>query len=59
MVGITYCDYGQDVLICKPKEEMFKKAMSEAGVKDKSKCYFVDDSFGNHLISLETGTELQ
>ena len=25
---------------------MFKKAMSEASVTDKSKCYFVDDSYG-------------
>jgi pyrimidine and pyridine-specific 5'-nucleotidase len=45
-IGITYCDYGQEVLICKPKKEMFEKAMMEAGVTDKDKCYFVDDSFG-------------
>jgi pyrimidine and pyridine-specific 5'-nucleotidase len=45
-VGVTYCDYGQEVLICKPKSEMYEKAMSEAEVTDKAKCLFVDDSYG-------------
>src|SRR5437016_4252651 len=45
MVGVTYCDYGEEVLICKPKGEMFQKAMMEAGVRDKQRCLFVDDSF--------------
>ena len=45
-VGITYCDYGQEILICKPKAEMYEKAMMEAEVTDKGKCYFVDDSLG-------------
>lgn len=45
-VGVTYCDYGQEVLICKPKPEMYEKAMSEAEVTDKAKCLFVDDSYG-------------
>lgn len=43
-VGVTYCDYGQEVLVCKPKGGMFQKAMMEAGVKDKQRCIFVDDS---------------
>jgi hypothetical protein len=28
---------------------MFQKAMMEAGVRDKQKCLFVDDSYGNRL----------
>jgi HAD superfamily hydrolase (TIGR01509 family) len=45
-VGITYCDYGQEILVCKPKREMFEKAMIEADITDKQKCLFVDDSVG-------------
>lgn len=25
--GITYCDYGQESLICKPKTEMYQKGI--------------------------------
>ncbi|KAI9692733.1 MAG: hypothetical protein M1820_009405 [Bogoriella megaspora] len=42
--GITYCDYGAAQLLCKPYEDMFKKAQREAGVASPSDCYFVDDS---------------
>ncbi|KAF2225053.1 HAD-like domain-containing protein [Elsinoe ampelina] len=42
--GITYCDYAAQPLLCKPAEDMFKKAMKEAGAEDVSRCYFVDDS---------------
>jgi pyrimidine and pyridine-specific 5'-nucleotidase len=42
--GLTYCDYGGRPLICKPAEEMFSKAMREAGVSDINKCYFVGKS---------------
>ncbi|KXL47262.1 hypothetical protein M433DRAFT_65442 [Acidomyces richmondensis BFW] len=45
--GITYCDYGAAELICKPRPEMFAKAMREAGVADATQCYFVDDSASN------------
>lgn len=45
--GITYCDYTQMPMVCKPKKEMYDKAMREAGIQDKSKCYFVDDSYIN------------
>jgi pyrimidine and pyridine-specific 5'-nucleotidase len=50
-VGVTYCDYGEKVLICKPKMEMYQKAMQEAGIADVNKCYFVDDSFGKTFVS--------
>ncbi len=39
--GITYCDYGQEQIVCKPYPEMFDKAMAEAGIKDFNQCYFV------------------
>lgn len=46
--GITYCDYTEgENLTCKPYPEFFARAMSEAGVVDKDKCFFVDDSLTN------------
>jgi pyrimidine and pyridine-specific 5'-nucleotidase len=42
--GITYCDYAAPQLLCKPRPEMFAKAMKEAGVEKVEDCYFVDDS---------------
>lgn len=39
--GITYCDYGQNPIICKPRPEMYAKAMKEAGVKEIKDCCFV------------------
>ncbi|KAK9237509.1 HAD-like domain-containing protein [Lipomyces kononenkoae] len=45
--GVTYCDYNEPILICKPKPEMFERAMRDAGATSKDKCYFVDDSSTN------------
>ncbi|KAI8669652.1 hypothetical protein NCS57_00780900 [Fusarium keratoplasticum] len=45
--GLTYCDYGQVPLVCKPHEDMFRKAMKEAGVSEVENCYFIDDSYSN------------
>jgi pyrimidine and pyridine-specific 5'-nucleotidase len=45
--GITFCDYAQEILVCKPNEQMYAKAMREAGVEQNSRCYFVDDSYTN------------
>lgn len=39
--GITYCDYTQKTLVCKPQREMFDKAEAEAGVTSVRDCYFV------------------
>ena len=39
--GMTFCDYAQSTMICKPHLEMFTKAMREAGVKEFKDCYFV------------------
>ncbi|KAF7944636.1 uncharacterized protein EAE97_005269 [Botrytis byssoidea] len=52
--GMTYCDYAQEKMICKPYKESFEKAMSEAGVKEFKDCYFVDDS----LINCEAAYKL-
>ncbi|KAJ5647069.1 hypothetical protein N7490_003441 [Penicillium lividum] len=45
--GITYCDYGQLPLVCKPSQEMYAKAEKEAGAPSTESCYFVDDSYLN------------
>jgi pyrimidine and pyridine-specific 5'-nucleotidase len=45
--GITYCDYGQLPLVCKPSQEMYDKAEKEAGAPSREQCYFVDDSHLN------------
>jgi len=42
--GVTYCDYAAERLLCKPSEEMFAKAMNEAGISDVKDCYFVGQS---------------
>jgi len=39
--GITFCDYAQETMICKPHPKMFQKAMKEANVKEVKDCYFV------------------
>lgn len=39
--GITYCDYTQTQLLCKPHQAMFKKAETEAGVASVEDCFFV------------------
>jgi pyrimidine and pyridine-specific 5'-nucleotidase len=39
--GITYCDYSQPTLICKPNVEMWEKAEKEAGALSIRGCYFV------------------
>lgn len=39
--GLTFCDYSEVPLVCKPHEDMFKKAMKQAGVERVEDCYFV------------------
>ncbi|KAJ8655276.1 pyrimidine 5'-nucleotidase [Lichtheimia ornata] len=45
--GMTFADYRVPDFVCKPEIEAYKKAMEEAGVKDPSLCYLVDDSAAN------------
>ncbi|OJJ01646.1 hypothetical protein ASPVEDRAFT_41250 [Aspergillus versicolor CBS 583.65] len=42
--GITYCDYAQPPLICKPSQTMYDKAEKDAGASGNQEIYFVDDS---------------
>ncbi|CCX05303.1 pyrimidine 5'-nucleotidase [Pyronema domesticum] len=53
--GITFCDYEHSPLVCKPKKEAFERAMSDAGISDKSKCYFIDDSLLNCQAAVDFG----
>ncbi|QPC74690.1 hypothetical protein HYE68_005442 [Fusarium pseudograminearum] len=53
--GLTYCDYTQIPLVCKPQKDMFMKAMREAGVSETSKCYFIDDSHKNCVGAQKAG----
>lgn len=45
--GVTYCDYANPPLVCKPNQEMYEKAEKEAGAPSTEQCYFVDDSHLN------------
>ncbi|MCJ1240568.1 hypothetical protein MMC14_008572 [Varicellaria rhodocarpa] len=45
--GMTFCDYTQSNLVCKPHKEMFDKAELEAGAASVDDCFFVDDSYLN------------
>ena len=42
--GMTYCDYNEFPLICKPMEPSFEKAFKESGAVTKENLYFIDDS---------------
>jgi pyrimidine and pyridine-specific 5'-nucleotidase len=53
--GMTFCDYGQDTMICKPHTEMFEKGMKEANVKEMKDCYFVG-KYTLHEERLRTNT---
>lgn len=39
--GVTYCDYAQTPLVCKPSQAMYAKAEREAGASSPADCYFV------------------
>lgn len=53
--GITFCDYTERRLISKPMPAMFQKAEKEARVTDRTKVYFVDDSYLNCKSAYERG----
>ncbi|KAI1497712.1 pyrimidine 5'-nucleotidase [Biscogniauxia marginata] len=53
--GLTYCDYSELPIICKPHKDMFERAMREAGVDRAADCYFVDDSHGNCVGAQKIG----
>lgn len=39
--GITFCDYADEKIVCKPYLEMYEKAMRDAGVEEMKDCYFI------------------
>ncbi|KAA8644145.1 hypothetical protein EYZ11_001719 [Aspergillus tanneri] len=53
--GVTYCDYSQTPLVCKPSQTMYEKAEKEAKAPSKDKCYFVDDSHLNCKHAADRG----
>ena len=58
--GVTYCDYGQLPLICKPSQDMYKKAEIEAGVPSTTQCYLVGmpaESYTSLLSFLRVKTD--
>ncbi|KAI3324062.1 pyrimidine 5-nucleotidase [Xylariaceae sp. AK1471] len=53
--GLTFCDYSTVPFLCKPQEDMYAKAMMEAGVESFEDCYFVDDSYNNCAKAQQLG----
>ncbi|KAI0307280.1 pyrimidine 5-nucleotidase [Multifurca ochricompacta] len=45
--GVVFCDYLEEDFDCKPEPTFYLQAMQKAGVRDPTKCLFVDDSLGN------------
>lgn len=43
--GVTFCDYSQFPLICKPNQEMYRRAEVDAGAPSSDQCYFVGLSY--------------
>lgn len=41
--GVTYCDYASEPFVCKPDQDMYTKAMREAGVERGKDCFFVGE----------------
>ncbi len=42
--GVTYCDYSNMPLVCKPHTEMYEKAEMEAGAVSAGDCFFVGET---------------
>lgn len=53
--GIIYCDYAQERFACKPEREFYDAALEVVGLKDASRCYFVDDSKLNITAARKLG----
>ncbi|KAF5019217.1 hypothetical protein F66182_8791 [Fusarium sp. NRRL 66182] len=53
--GLTYCNYAEQPMLCKPDPRMYEKAMREAGVGRVEDCFFVDDSYLNCSKAKEFG----
>ncbi|KAG8919881.1 hypothetical protein FRC01_001051 [Tulasnella sp. 417] len=53
--GVVFCDYPSPDFSCKPEPEFYQQALKQAGVKDPSKCYFIDDSLKNVVAAKKLG----
>ncbi|PWN36181.1 uncharacterized protein FA14DRAFT_161015 [Meira miltonrushii] len=53
--GIIYCDYALHNFACKPEREFYDGALQIVGMKDTSRCYFVDDSALNIRAAKKLG----
>jgi pyrimidine and pyridine-specific 5'-nucleotidase len=50
--GVTFCDYSEPKLVCKPNTEMWEKAEREAGARSINDCYFVGEEHLNSELHL-------
>lgn len=55
--GVTYCDYGELPLVCKPSQDMYIKAEIEAGAPSTTQCYLVGMLTDPCLFFLESETD--
>ncbi|KAI5779297.1 Haloacid dehalogenase-like hydrolase-domain-containing protein [Geopyxis carbonaria] len=55
--GISFCDYAQETLVCKPKPAAFEMAERDAGVTKemRGRALFIDDSAINCKAAVEWG----
>ena len=49
--GITYCDYTQKLLVCKPHPEMYALAELQGGVSSPGDCFFIGESHHQNFRS--------
>ncbi|KAG8956551.1 hypothetical protein FRC04_000029 [Tulasnella sp. 424] len=52
---VVFCDYTDPQFSCKPEPLFYQRALDQAGVKDPSKCYFIDDSLKNVVAAKKLG----
>lgn len=53
--GIIFCDYNERRFPAKPERLAYERAMTLAGVRTPSLCYFIDDSANNVRVARELG----
>ncbi|KAF8335019.1 Haloacid dehalogenase-like hydrolase-domain-containing protein [Cantharellus anzutake] len=55
MDGVVFCDYGVPNFSCKPEAQFYELALMQAGVRDSSRCFFIDDSLANVQAAKKLG----
>ncbi|VEU22141.1 DEKNAAC103113 [Brettanomyces naardenensis] len=53
--GMTFCEYANVPMVCKPLRGAFDKALEDAGVTDPKNAYFLDDSEINVEAAVKYG----